>query len=622
MSIRQRFILLIAGSIAGFFSILILLNHTLNQLEQLYLTEDKLSSSHIQLQLMARKAQNFSLNNQEESAQEFQQQADELKQTLKLLEEQFRQQELPLPPLSRVIQGTSRYTEAFSQLRTQKLNLGLTPVTGMYGQLRKAVHQAEQRIKDAGQTQLTAAMLMLRRHEKDFMLRHQIKYVQKFDSSFQIFEQQLDNASALNPQQKDGIRQPMQQYQQTFKRFVQVSRSVGLDESQGALGELNARSQQLIQELDALHNDTRTQIESLISSKRLNAMVLTVLLCVVLTMATVWLAWRVVSRINLVVGHMKEISDGDGNLSVHLNSQSPDELGELSRAFNRFTEKIRNSVSHAAETATTLESRANQLHNTANSTLETCHQQDSQLQELSQALSNTTSYSQQVESRVEAASDMTRVISTQSDEIAQLSQQNQTASKQLITDVEAAVQEIEQLEADSQKISEVMASIAEIAAQTNLLALNAAIEAARAGEQGRGFAVVADEVRNLSLKTQDSAVQIYQQIDQLQDKIRHATQVIRNTQSSTNERLRHNERIDELFSSIEHRISELNTQNQAIVDISQQQIATMHQAEQQLYATQEAMRSNLESADTNRHTSDQLFELSGMLKQEMGRFTV
>lgn len=622
MSIRQRFILLIAGSIAGFFSILILLNHTLNQLEQLYLTEDKLSSSHIQLQLMARKAQNFSLNNQEESAQEFQQQADELKQIFKLLESQFRQQELPLSPLTRVIQDTSSYTEAFSQLRTQKLNLGLTPVTGMYGQLRKAVHQAEQRIKDAGQTQLTAAMLMLRRHEKDFMLRHQMKYLQKFDNSFQVFEQQLDNASALNAQQKDGIRQPMLQYQQTFKRFVQVSRSVGLDESQGALGELNARSQQLIQELDALHNDTRTQIESLISSKRLNAMVLTVLLCVVLTMATVWLAWRVVSRINLVVGHMKEISDGDGNLSVHLSSQSPDELGELSRAFNRFTEKIRNSVSHAAETATTLESRANQLHNTANSTLETCHQQDSQLQELSQALSNTTSYSQQVESRVEAASDMTRAISTQSDEIAQLSQLNQTASKQLITDVEAAVQEIEQLEADSQKISEVMASIAEIAAQTNLLALNAAIEAARAGEQGRGFAVVADEVRNLSLKTQDSAAQIYQQIDQLQDKIRHATQVIRNTQSSTNERLRHNERIDELFSSIEHRISELNTQNQAIVDISQQQIATMHQAEQQLYATQEAMRSNLESADTNRHTSDQLFELSGMLKQEMGRFTV
>lgn len=622
MSIRQRFIFLVAGCIAGFISILLLLNHTLNQLEQLYSIESQLSSSHIHLQSMARQAQNYSLNNQADAAAEFEQLARQLQQGLKSLEPEFIAQTLPLESLQQAIRETDGYHLAFETLKKQKQSLGLTPVTGMYGQLRQAVHQAEKEIKAIENPALTAAMLMLRRHEKDFMLRHQVKYVRRFEQSFQTFTQQLSLSDTLDPSMKDKIQRPMLSYRNTFRQFVQVSREVGLNETEGALGQLNHQSQRLIQQLNQLHKETRAQIEALIASERRRAMILALLLCSGLSLLTIWLAWRVVGRINLLVRHMTEISDGEGNLTVHLNSQSTDELGELSRAFNRFIEKIRNSVSHAAQTANTLEDKAGALRNTANQTLTICHHQDNKLGELSQALSETSAFSSEIEERIRTAKHTTEEISEQSANIAQLSHKSRMAGQQLIVDVEEAVIEIEQLEQDSQKISDVMSSIAEIAAQTNLLALNAAIEAARAGEQGRGFAVVADEVRNLSLKTQTSAEQINQQIETLQEKVRHATQAIRKTQSKTTDRLTDSSKADDLFATIEQQIRDLNHQSQAIARLSQQQGATMICAEQQLADTQQAMQSNLSASENNQATSDQLSELSGLLKKEMGRFTV
>ena len=620
MSIRHRFILLILGSVAGFFSILVLVNHSLNQLENLKRIDSQLANSHIRLLEMAHAEQEFSLNNQARAADQFHALAGQLQQTLQQLEPAFIEQQLPIQALQNAKQDALSYQTAFQQLEQKKNALGLTPITGIYGQLREAVHQAEEVINARHQVALNAAMLMLRRHEKDFMLRHQLKYLDKFERAVDSFDQQLQQSDLSIPV-KQQIAQHMQGYEQTFRRFVDLSKQVGLAPDKGALGQLRKQGQQLTLQLEGIHQQTAQQVQDLIAEKRLTTLVLTLLLCVLLCISSVWLAYRVVSRINLLLMHMTEIADGDGDLSARLISNSPDELGELARAFNRFIEKIRNSIKHAANTAQSLQVSAGDLKTTANETLEACYLQDQRLSELKQALSDTSSHSQTVKAKVDSAREMTEQVNAQSEEIAYLARQNQAASKQLINDVEAAVQEIEQLEQDSENISEVMTSIAEIAAQTNLLALNAAIEAARAGEQGRGFAVVADEVRSLSLKTQSSAEQIHQQIDQLQHKIQQATQVIRNTQTRTSERLQQSARINEVFASIEQQINALNQQNKDIFQISQQQSNRMEYAEQQLQQAQFAMEANLSAASNNRQISDTLAELSGHLQQEMSTFS-
>ena len=620
MSIQRRFIVLILASAIGLFSILILIYDSLNQLENLKHIDNGLATGHIHLLEMAQTEQNFSLDNQPEAAEHFHTLAKQLIQTLQQLEPAFINQDLATTELQDVLKATHSYQTAFQQLEEKKSALGLTPASGMYGQLRKAVHNAEHEINASNQVELKALMLMLRRHEKDFMLRHKLKYLDKFEHSVANFDQQLKQ-SDLSVQKQQQIAQYMQEYQQTFRRFVDVSKQVGLTPQQGALGEMKQQELQLIEQLEQIHQQTGAQIQSLISEKRLTTLTVTLLLCLLLCAGSTWLAYRVVSRINRLLQHMKEIADGEGDLSARLISNSPDELGELARAFNRFIEKIRNSVEHAANTALSLQNSAGQLKNTADKTLETCTLQDQRLAELQQALIETENHAQAVEERVDNARLMTEQVNAQSEEITHLAQQNQIASQQLIQDVGSAVEEIEQLEQDSEKISEVMASIAEIAAQTNLLALNAAIEAARAGEQGRGFAVVADEVRSLSLKTQSSAEQINHQIDQLQSKTQQATQVIRNTQTRTSERLQQSARINEIFATIEQQINALNQQNKDILSISQQQIDTVDYAGQQLQQAQSAMEANLSAATSNNQISDELSKLSSHLQQEMSKFS-
>jgi methyl-accepting chemotaxis protein len=227
-----------------------------------------------------------------------------------------------------------------------------------------------------------------------------------------------------------------------------------------------------------------------------------------------------------VVNSLKDIAQEDGDLTVRINSNNQDEIGDLVHWFNQFMEKLQGVVKDIVNASLPLSQLAqnlNQLTNDTNKTIDVQQRSAGQAKTAVDEMSN--SVSAVAESAAEAASAAGDASSAADDGQAVV---NDTVHsiQELAANVEDTAEVIRKLEADSNQVGVVLDVIKGIAEQTNLLALNAAIEAARAGEQGRGFAVVADEVRTLASRTQQSTEQIQQTIEQLQNAARSAVSVM------------------------------------------------------------------------------------------------
>lgn len=619
MTLRFRFNLLIAGSIIGLSLIMALLYITQMRLESFYILEAKLADSRAQLLMLKAQEQAFIYNNNEAAAQQLIQRSEQLEQQLNETGKTFQQKELKPQTLNRAIIAIREHRKAFETLKDQKLYLGLTPTTGMYGQLREAVHRVEERLKAEQNISLTASMLMLRRHEKDFMLRGLDKYLTTFEQQVAHFRQQLA-ATELPAERKQAIEDDITLYQQNFFNFVRTSKAVGLDHKSGAIGTLNIRSKQAAIQLAKTLKESHQEIGQQIRLQTRNSLLLALAFVVVLSVSLYWLSRRVISRISQLVHHLNEIANGKADLSVRLHSQSRDELGQMANAFNRFISRIADSMQSAVYAAGQLDKNAADLQQSAETTLEVAARQQQLLVSLNHALNETGTGSEQVQEQIAHAQQAMRQVTQKTETIDQLAQRNRASTRELIHDVRLASDHIEALNQDSQTINDVMLSIREIADQTNLLALNAAIEAARAGEMGRGFAVVADEVRALAAKTQQSTEQIQSQVSSLQHKTSAANASIQATHHKTHAQLEQSSSISTVFTELSEDFKKLSQQNDDVEALSAQQLSRVSCAEDQLREVMVQIEQNLAAAEQTRTASNQLSELSQNLQHEMGPF--
>ena len=300
----------------------------------------------------------------------------------------------------------------------------------------------------------------------------------------------------------------------------------------------------LANEISPLTDDIESLVTSLVSKLKdmtkdeSNAMVDAIQSTVVLVLGLLviglvvgglvaWLMSQNISqRLLDAVYAMEDIASGEANLSNELIVAGQDELGQLSTAFNKFLAKIRGTIIEVGEVVLLLGDASKSMSQVTAQTSAGAHRQAEETSQVATTMTEMLATSEEMAQMANNASQEAETVNVTAREGQSIADDSVISIQELVTQVESASDVMMTLENDSQEIGGVLSVIRGIADQTNLLALNAAIEAARAGEQGRGFAVVADEVRTLASRTQESTAEIQAVIERLQLSTKKAASVM------------------------------------------------------------------------------------------------
>jgi methyl-accepting chemotaxis protein len=331
---------------------------------------------------------------------------------------------------------------------------------------------------------------------------------------------------------------------------------------------------------------------------------------------------KLTDNINNITLRIKEIAAGDGDLTQRINTTSHDELADLSNEFDNFLSHLQTIIKNIQQQSSQLGAVTGDLNDVSDTAMEVTQKLANASESIVSAGHEMDMANQQM---AELAKNTAQEADLSSEQVKQGVQAIDVSSKaieDLANDIKSALANSVELESSSTDITSVLEVIRNIAEQTNLLALNAAIEAARAGEQGRGFAVVADEVRTLATRTQQSTDEIDTMIQRLNDNVKASSDSIKNSQNNANTTLTNFDSVITIFNSLTHAFEKVQQMSAETAQATQEQSHVANEINRNLVSLKEQSAQMKQISSQTTQQSKNVSALYKQMKSQVESFKV